>query len=313
VSKLFEVFPYAEVYARIIYKNMLKYGILKRRLIPNEKAKTVEKVDISKLNDLIDKMGVKEGDMLIVHSSMSGIKGFGLSAEEIIKYFQNKIGKNGILLMPTYPEYNSLGKTDSFDEVDNILYEYNVQETKGWTGYITEVFRKQDGTVRSCYPNNSLSAQGSNIERIFERELETDLAFDKKSVWNFCRENHAKVLFLGIHAHHSISEIHIAEDLMDDKWPVKGWYTTKRYRIVNGDKEIYKDCRVRKNFWTKYMVEYNGCARLRKSGHLIEGMLGNICVSYIPDLFEFEKFVERQAEKGDLIYFKIPRKYRKPR
>lgn len=311
MDKLFEIFPYLEVYARIIYKFMINHGILRTRVVPNEKANTVESVDIKELDKYLDEMGLKKGDTLIVHSSMGGIKGFGLTAEQVIDYLESKVGENGKLLMPTYPDYHGTGNAVSFEEIDNTLYEYDVNNTKGWTGYITEVFRKKEGTIRSSYPNNSLSVRGKDIESIFEGELDTDLAFDEKSVWNYCMKNHAKVLFLGIHAHHSISEIHIAEDLMDSRWPVKGWYTTRHYRIINGDKITKKDCRVRKNFWTKYMVEYNGCARLRKSGNLREGKIGNICVSFIPDIYELEQFVEKNAEKGDLIYFKIPRKYRR--
>ncbi|MDD6170420.1 MAG: AAC(3) family N-acetyltransferase [Lachnospiraceae bacterium] len=312
IKKLFEVFPYLEVLTRQIYKFALGHGFLKKRVVPNEKAKKVQNIDIKALDDFLDRMGVKEGDTLIVHSSMSGIKGFGITAEELIERLEIRIGEEGMLFMPTYPDYESNGMALSFDEIDEKVYTYSVKDTKGWTGYITEVFRKKAGTKRSFYPNNTLSARGKNVERVFEGELDTDLAFDKKSAWNYCMKKHAKVLFLGIHAHHSISEIHIAEDLMDEEWPVKGWYTTRKYKIIldNGE-TVYKDCRVRKNYWTKYMVEYNGCARLRKSGNLIEEMIGNICVSCIPDICMLEQYVEENARKGDLIYFKIPRKYRK--
>lgn len=311
MDKLFEMFPYAEVFARIIYKYAMRHHILKKRIVPNEKAKNIEKVDIKELDEFLDKMGVKEGDTLIVHSSMSGIKGFGLSAEEILSYLEKRVGPQGYLVLPAYPDYKEMGIVSDYNEIDDTEYEYDVLNTKSWTGYLTEVFRKQNGTIRSCYPNNSLAVRGQNLETVFENELKSDLAYDRNSVWNFCMNNHAKILFLGIHAHHSISEIHIAEDYMDKEWPVEGWYAIRNYKIITEKGVVKKQCRVRKNFWTKYMVEYNGCARLRKEGLLLEGKLGNICVSFVPDIFCLEKYVEECAKKGDLVYFKIPRRYRK--
>jgi aminoglycoside 3-N-acetyltransferase len=242
---------------------------------------------------------------------MSGIKGFGLTADEIIDYLLNKVGNNGTLFMPTYPDFPTINSKLKYEEHYEDILVYDPDNTKAWTGYLTEVFRHRNNTVRSKYPNNSLAAMSPYNEKIFEGELSSDLAFDKNSAWNYCMETHAKVLFLGIHAHHSISEIHIAEDRMDENWPVKGWYTEKKYKIIMGDKHIEKTCRVRKSFWNKYMVEYNGCYRLRKKGLLVERKIDNICVSYVPDVYKLEKFVEERAREKDLIYFKIPRRYMK--
>ena len=311
MTRLFEIFPILEVWVRIIYKFVLSKGIIKNRIVPNEKAQDAIKVPKAKLDRYLDSVGIQTGDVLIVHSSMKGIKGFGLSADELIDILLKRVGKSGMLFMPAYPEYPSAAQSLSYNEMYNNIDTYDVSNTKGWTGYITEVFRCRKDVVRSCFPNNTLAGAGNDIEKIFESELESDLAFGKHSAWNYCLERHAKVLFLGIHAHHSISEIHIAEDQMDSKWPIRGWYAVKHYRIICGDKEIKKDCRVRKTFWNRYMTEYNGCYRLRKEGLLMENMIDNICVSFIPDVKKLTDYVTQRAVKGDLVYFKIPKKYRR--
>lgn len=92
MERLFELFPSLEVVARIIYKIAVKNKILKNRIVPNEKAKNVEKVDVKELDSFLDEMGVGKGDTLIVHSGMRGIKGFGLSTEEIIDYLESRVG-----------------------------------------------------------------------------------------------------------------------------------------------------------------------------------------------------------------------------
>lgn len=307
----FERFPFLEVWVRIIYKKVLELGILKKRIIPNEKADGNKNVSIKLLDDYLCNMGLKEGDILIVHSSMKGIKGFGYSPNEIIDYLQNKVGKEGMLIMPTYPQYHEREVNNNFDEVYQEEYEYDVSKTLSWTGIITNEFMKRKDVIRSRFPNNTLAVWGNRKEILFKSELESDLAFDKKSVWNFCYEKNAKVLFLGIHAHHSLSEIHLAEDRMDEKWPIKGWYSEKKYRIVDGENIIYKKCRVRKKYWTKYLTEFSGCYRLRKAKLLKENSLEGICVSFVPDLKKLVDYVETCALKGDLLYFRIPHKFYK--
>lgn len=308
---LFEHFPMMEILARIVYKKALELGILKNRIVPNEKAKAIEKVNINDLKKNLIKAGIKKGDVLIVHSSMKGIRGFEMAPEEIISYLKDLVGEEGMLLMPAYPQYPDSVTKMQYNEVYSETYEYDVNNTASWTGLITNLFWKGEDVTRSHYPNNTLSAWGKNSTEIFREEMRSDLAFDKYSAWSYCVERSAKVLFLGIHAHHALSEIHIAEDFLDEKWPIKGWYTQKRYRIIRDGDVVEKVCRVRKAFWTKYMTEYYGCYRLRKRKLLREGKVGNINYSVIPDLCEFEKYVEDCAIKGDLLYFRVPGKYYK--
>lgn len=309
MQKIFEHFPIMEVFVRLIYKKMLETGILKKRIVPNEKAKTEEKVDIEELQKYLTCQGIQKGDTLIVHSSMKGIRGFGLQPEEIIDILKNLVGNEGLLLMPVYPQYAETREKLVFHETYQEIFQYDVNKTKAWTGILTNLFWQSEGVVRGRYPNNTLAAWGKKNKEPFLDEMESDLAFDAHSAWRYCVDKHAKVLFLGIHAHHSLSEIHIAEDYLDERWPVKGWYTTKQYRILTNEGVIEKQCRVRKAFWTKYMTEYYGCYRLRNEKLLVEEKIGNINVSVIPDLCKFERYVEQCAVKGDLLYFRIPRKY----
>ena len=307
----FEHFPFLEVWVRIIYKKALELGILRSRIVPNEKAETVEKENIDEVKKILEANGFKKGDVLIVHSSMKGIRGFGLSPEEVICYLKKLTGDDGMLFMPAYPVYPDTDDALHYDEKYSGIYKYDVENTPAWTGLITNIFCKDQDVFRSRYPNNTLAAWGKERQEPFKGELDTDLAYDRNSAWRYCTDRHAKVLFLGIHAHHSLSEIHIAEDYLDKKLPVTGWYTKKKYQIILNGKTEEKICRVRKKFWTRYMTEYYGCYRLRKEGMLKEGKIGNINYSVIPDLYFFEKYVEECASKGDFLYFRIPRRYRK--
>ncbi|MCM1048310.1 MAG: AAC(3) family N-acetyltransferase [Clostridiales bacterium] len=311
MQQIFERFPTAEVATRTIYKKLLESGLLKKRIIPNEKDLKQESINIEELRKYLASFNIKQGDTLIVHSSMKGIRGFGLNPEEIIEFLKNIVGNEGTLLLPTYPQYPETKEKLTYDEIYQEVFQYDVNKTKAWTGMLTNLFWQSENVVRSHYPNNTLSAWGKEKKDFFSDEMESDLAFDKHSAWKHCVDRHAKVLFLGIHAHHSLSEIHIAEDYLDELWPIKGWYTKKKYEIKTDDKVIEKECRVRKMYWTKYMTEYYGCYRLRKEGLLVEDKIGNINVSVVPDLYEFEKYVEQCALNGDLLYFRIPGRYYK--
>ena len=67
-------------------------------------------------------------------------------------------------------------------------------------------------------------------EKNNNQNLNIDLAHGVGSAWHFCAENNAKILLLGTKASKSLTMVHVAEDILDDRWPIKDWYG---YKIFN--------------------------------------------------------------------------------
>jgi hypothetical protein len=49
--------------------------------------------------------------------------------------------------------------------------------------------------------------------------------------------------------------IHVAEDAFEDEWPILGWYRTRRYRLIDGDKSEIVTVRARRHEWSIFYAE----------------------------------------------------------
>ena len=96
-----------------------------------EKKIPYKKISKEELGQYLDKIGVKKGDVLIVHASWRAMYMLDASPEDIIKLLLDRIGKEeGTLLMPAYGE-----DSNSFD----------LNKTKSAAGVLSECFRNYSG------------------------------------------------------------------------------------------------------------------------------------------------------------------------
>ena len=85
-------------------------------------------------DDLILKfkeLGIKEGDVILVHSSFNSLGNISNDPDEVINALLTVLGKNGTLIVPTF----------NFDFCNGKLF--NVNETPSQMGIITEFVRKK--------------------------------------------------------------------------------------------------------------------------------------------------------------------------
>ena len=91
---------------------------------------THEKADFSKVIDYLREIGVKKGDIMIVHSSFDSLKATGLDAESIINVLLDIVGEEGTLAMPAIRDFPEEGTGIDFlkkyirDEVpEDVVYD----------------------------------------------------------------------------------------------------------------------------------------------------------------------------------------------
>lgn len=310
LKSLMEHYSWLEVMARRITRYFsFPKKILKK--INTKKKKNIglgEHVGATVLKDYLRGQGITNGDILIVHSSLRPLKCFGMSPEDVIDMLLELVGETGTLVMPAFPMYDE-HISGKFEEISTQEYVYDIQESPAWTGIITDLFWRRADVIRSRFPDNPLAAHGKYAKEMFEQEKEGDLAHGQYSAWKFCSEHHAKVLFLGIPAFNAITEIHLSEDILDEDWPILGWFKERKYEIRDGEKVYKRITRIRKQFWSKYLTEYRCSYELRKHNLLKEELLKAVPISYIPDLAKLEEFVTERALEGDLLIFRIPKRY----
>ena len=114
--------------------------------------------------------GVRTGDRLMVHASLSKIGYIEGGAETVVDALKETVGSSGIILMPTSPiarlQLDYVSENPVFD----------VLRTPSAMGNISEVFRTSDGVVRSYHPTEPVAAWGSKAyEYIKDHTTKTPL------------------------------------------------------------------------------------------------------------------------------------------
>ena len=161
----------------------------------------------------------------------AGMNNTGMNAISVLNYLRERVGDEGTLVLPTFPIYNEKNCREKG------VYVYNPQKTASATGLMTNIFLRMPGVVRSRFPWNTLAAQGPLALSMMEKNMESDLAHGKNSSWEYCMNHHAKILLLGVRASHTTTMVHVAEDILDEAWPIKNWYESKTFYIQEDKKE----------------------------------------------------------------------------
>ena len=119
------------------------------------------------------RLGLKKGDTVGVHSSLSSFGHVDGGAEAVIVALLETVGEKGNIVMSTHsanlsedkrtPEMIAMGVS----WLSKIL-PYDPDKTPVRTGIIPETFRKRKGVVRGLHPSNSVAAIGPKAKELSE-------------------------------------------------------------------------------------------------------------------------------------------------
>ena len=98
---------------------------------------TRQRLAIEDIIDGFSKLGIGQGDVVMVHSAFSTIESAENGAEGVIRRIESLIGVEGTLVMPVY-------NWDILHMGDEIIYD--VRHTPSKMGYLSEYFRTRKGT-----------------------------------------------------------------------------------------------------------------------------------------------------------------------
>lgn len=297
-EKLLGWTPHIEVLIRRIYysNNTLiekfknKRSVESGRVVPE----TTVSADKSKIFSYIESLNIKKGDILIVHSSSDEMNKVGIEPIELIKYLRSLIGEEGTLVLPAFPLF-----ANDKEKV------YNPRRTLCSTGLMPNLFIRMPGVIRSQFPWNSLAAQGPHAEKMMQNNLQTDLAHGIGSAWEYCMNNNAKILLLGVKSSHTTTMVHAAEDILDDKWPIADWYENQSIIVKNKNEEKCINIRVRKQKWVKYNASWYRSTQLKKNRLLSEIEVEGFNIGFIEDSKKMVDFIIDRTLKHK-AFFSVP-------
>lgn len=274
--------------------------------VTTQKAETYDGSEWDTIKNYIIKLGIRHGDLLIVHSSAEELSRIGANLKDVLQFLCELVGENGTLAIPCFPLYD-----DKNYDTEKKIYHYNPKRTICSTGLLPNLFIRTKGVIRSQFPWNSLAAKGVLAHDMMKHNLDTDLAHGKGSAWEFCMNHKAKILLLGVKSSHSTTMVHVAEDVLDDKWPIDNWYENKTFLVKNGIEEKEVTVRMRKHEWAKYNASWYRSCQFRKYGILNETEIDNFNVGFIEDSKKMVDFIINETLKHRPFFVVPKRCYKK--
>lgn len=261
LNKLLTLSPLVEVSVRKLYWNNINYFYRYKKIFNQQsKGHLVNKLDFNNILSLLRKKGVYKGSTLIVHSSYESIESSGISPPHIIDKLISFLGPEGTLAMPAIRKYSNNSNVYKYltdTEIDE-TFTYNTLKTKIWTGALPFFMVRDKRSFISRHPLNSMVAIGRLAKSMMKNNLKGNkpTPCGVNSSWNYCVENNALVVGIGIDLVHSLTIMHVAEDILGEKWYIKNWYRDRKFKIIDRDFDTTITVKERRPKWgTLYFAE----------------------------------------------------------
>ncbi len=249
-------------------------------------------------NTLLQKLkqaGILEGDVLMVHSSLSKMGFVEGGATTLIAALQEAIGNTGTLAMPSFPaigfNYDYLKQNSVFD----------VKQTVSKMGSVTETFRALPHVKRSWHPTDAVCALGIQADFLTNsHHLQTTPYHSQSPFYKLCELN-AKILLIGVDFN-SLTNLHTLEDAISDfKFPV---YKTQKIATLikheGGELNYLTSCH--DPAWSKKRQCNALIPSFMAAGFLTEEKLGKATMYVIKANAMHQFMVKQYLEKGITMY-----------
>lgn len=284
VRKIMAISPHVEMCVRYIYWKNIKLFLKRKKKVHSKQSPSP--IDFCKITDYLIEQGVCSGGLLLVHSAFTPFKGRGKTPNELLDMLLDLVGEQGTLAMPAMPKFKNSPETTDYltQSLNNEVYHYDVKTSSVKTGALPFLLHKREGSKRSRYPINTMVAKGPLASKLFKSELSgnSPLACGINSSWKKCIDNDAIIIGLGTDLAHSLTAIHVAEDVLDDVWPVSNWYIKKTFRITDDTFDEKMVLRERAPKWgALHYAERTLCKDLLNEGLLKSTYIDGILVEVI--------------------------------
>lgn len=253
----------------------------------------------------LKKLGLDQGDIVFLHSSLKSIGYVEGGAATVIDAIIEVLGSFGTLIVPTFSLKKSIYKT-CMDKT----YIFDPQTTGTTIGIIPATFLQYPDIYRSIHPTHSVSAVGQHAEYITEAHHLAPSIFGPDSPWDRLLKLDGKIFALGLKMGRNTFS-HALEDRMLDKFPLpirmKENYFLKcrnrdgiivevpvtpfdpKFKKVRMDQENRED--LREYFWEEF----------NRAGILKTGKIGQ-ATSWIASANEYFEHLSALMREGITIY-----------
>ena len=249
----------------------------------------------------LEALGVRQGDILLVHSSLSRLGYVEGSADTVIDALLDVLGHDGTLVMPAFSF-----RTGMQEHLESEPH-FDLVTSPSQMGKITEVFRLRPGVRRSLHPTHSICVFGPQAQYLTEGHEVCLTPFAANSPFAKLVECRGKILCLGVSIAY-ITSYHTFEDWIDD-YPLP-IYLDKLYSVSVTDADgrdlvvttrchnpAYSAVRIEKRPAVLKLIEGN----FREMGTLQQGKVGKAEASLI-GAWELNQAMAELLAQGITIY-----------
>jgi aminoglycoside 3-N-acetyltransferase len=250
IFHLFAKFPIIEVVGKICYwklhpllsdKVIIK---LKNRSTSNDNSKEPLNFDFPMFLEFLQQIGISPGSSLVVHSSYDALKITRKLPKDIVNGLLNLIGEKGNLVMPANRVFDYTQAPVIFD----------VRKNRIWSGALPFALFLDKSSVKSRSPINSVVAVGPDAQFFIADELNQDglRPCGRISAWYKMYQKNSLILGLGVDLVHNLTMTHVVEDSWFEDWPVRSWYESVKYQIIDDNLTFDVIVNQRKSQFGKY-------------------------------------------------------------
>lgn len=224
----------------------------------------------------LERLGVKKGMTLIVHSSLKSLGEVVGGAVSVILALEETVGVEGNLVMPTQTEHlcepTENNENLSTEEIkiikDNLPIYYPDLTPTSYMGIIPETFRKQNGVLRSSHPHVSFSAWGKDAKLIIGNHG-LNYALNENSPLGKIYDLEGYILLLGAPTNSNTS-LHLAEYSQKNTYIKSKVWEVKLSMEGKEQWSTYNDINNESDDFDQIFDEFNSSTQFVKKGFVGE-------------------------------------------
>ena len=161
-------------------------------------------IDYKTLVEDLNSLGIKRGDIILLHSSLKSIGDVDGGPDSVIDAFIEVLGDTGTLLMPSFQSGSE------FFLVDRGCV-FDIRNSPSEVGLITEIFRKRPGVTRSLSATHCTAGIGAAAAGILSEHEKCVVSCGWESPYHRISEAGGKIVLLGVN-HTSNTTLHFLEN-----------------------------------------------------------------------------------------------------
>jgi len=208
--------------------------------------------DTAALREHLEQRIGTDFEILMVHSSVNHMKPmYSDSPLELVRMLVSFCGPGRTLAMPAFCfDDPGLGGGQASSTRPS---RFDLRRTPSQMGLATEIFRRWKGVAHSRHPVYRVSALGPLAKQMTDGHERAGTACGRGTPFDFMANHHTRIIGIG-KPFEVLTQVHHAEDIMGEDFPVPRKVGDLKLTLVDGEEEIpfevvHRGLQGRRNMW----------------------------------------------------------------